>query len=156
MALETKSNLNKETIVGLQELIRINIDSVKGFNEVANETKDKTIAVIFLEIGKERANHGTELQSFVAKNSDQPVQTGSLLGTMHRTWINLRALINGNDSYLMLVEAERGEDAIKTAYENVLRATAGSAMNDVLTRQYATVKSGHDRIRGLRDQLAPM
>ena len=65
-------------------------------------------------------------------------------------------MINENDSYLMLVEAERGEDAIKQASETVLRANAGSAMNDVLTRQYATIKSGHDRIRDLRDQLAPL
>jgi uncharacterized protein (TIGR02284 family) len=55
---------------------------------------------------------------------------------------------------VVLVEAERGEDQIKRAYEDALVRTAGSAMNDVLTRQYARVKSGHDRIRDLRDHFA--
>jgi len=59
--------------------------------------------------------------------------------------------LSGGDAYAVLAEAERGEDQIKHAYEDVLQETAGSAMNDVLQSQYAIVKAGHDKIRDLRD-----
>ena len=62
--------------------------------------------------------------------------------------------MNGGDPYVILIEAERGEDHIKEAYEEVLKETAGSAMNDVLTDQYAAVKAGHDKVRDLRDSFA--
>jgi uncharacterized protein (TIGR02284 family) len=39
-------------------------------------------------------------------------------------------------------------------YEEVLKETAGSAVNDVLTRQYAKVKAGHDQVRDLRNAYA--
>ncbi len=71
---------------------------------------------------------------------------------VHRTWINVRELLTSNDANAILSEAERGEDHIKSAYETVLRNTAGSAVNDVLTRQYAQVKASHDRVKMLRDE----
>jgi uncharacterized protein (TIGR02284 family) len=52
-----------------------------------------------------------------------------------------------------LAEAERGEDHIKRAYEDVLTETAGSPMNGVLQVQYSQVKAGHDKVRDLRDAM---
>lgn len=63
----------------------------------------------------------------------------------------MRSKLNSGDAYVILIEAERGEDHIKDAYEDVLKETAGSAMNDLLQSQYAKVKAGHDKVRDLRD-----
>jgi hypothetical protein len=87
----------------------------------------------------------------MAWNGEEAVEDGSFLAAFHRAWISLRELLSGGSSYAILSEAERGEDAIKKAYEDVLIATAGNAVNDVLTRQYATVKAGHDRVREMRN-----
>jgi uncharacterized protein (TIGR02284 family) len=67
-------------------------------------------------------------------------------------WMSIREQFSSNNLYAVLAEVERGEDQIKHAYEQALRSTAGSAMNDVLTRHYTQVKSAHDRIRDLRDE----
>ena len=75
----------------------------------------------------------------------------SVAAKTHRIWINIRSEINGGDTYVILIEAERGEDHIKQAYEEVLQETAGSSMNNVLTNQYRVVKNGHDKVRDLRD-----
>lgn len=63
----------------------------------------------------------------------------------------MRGELNGGDPYVILIEAERGEDHIKEAYEDVLKETAEDAVNDVLTAQYAIVKAGHDQVRDSRD-----
>ena len=152
--METKHNLRDETIEKVQDLIQINIDSQKGFAEAADKVKDQKIATLFRQFGGERKANTTELQQIVNFNGDEPEDDGSFAATVHRAWIDVRAALNGGDASVILTEAERGEDAIKELYEEVLQETAGSAVNDVLTRQYAKVKAGHDKVRDLRDAYA--
>ena len=154
MALETKTDLNKKTVEKLQDLIRINLDSENGFSEAANDIDDNMIARMFTELGRQRASNAKELQNYVSWNGETPVVEGSFIASLHRAWLGMRNVISGGDAHAILSEAERGEDAIKHAYEEALVTTAGSPINDVLTRQYASIKAGHDRVRSLRDQLA--
>ncbi|TWT53776.1 hypothetical protein Pla22_14090 [Rubripirellula amarantea] len=151
MSLETKTDLNETTINKLQKLIRANIDSYNGFHESAEEIDDAQLTTLFKEIGDQRSAMASELQKFVEFNGKEAEDDGSVAAKTHRIWINIRSKINGGDPYVILIEAERGEDHIKAAYEEVLKETAGSAMNDLLTDQYAAVKAGHDKIRDLRD-----
>ncbi|QDT11934.1 PA2169 family four-helix-bundle protein [Planctomycetes bacterium K23_9] len=154
MALETKATLTDQTVEKLQKLIRANIDSYNGFHESAEEIDDSALTSLFKEIGDQRSAMATELQKFVEFNGKDAEDDGSVAAKTHRSWINIRAKLNGGDPYVILIEAERGEDHIKAAYEDVLKETAGSAMNDVLTEQYRHVKAGHDKIRDLRDSYA--
>ena len=151
MAIETKSNLNESTISGLQKLIRYNIDAYDGLKEAADEVKDEKTASLFRALAAERSELASELQQHVEFNAEEPVEDGSIMAAVHRTWLSVRSAINGGECYPILCEAEKGEDYIKAAYEDVLKETAGSAVNDVLTKQYAIVKAGHDRVRDLRD-----
>ena len=152
--LQSKLDLRDETVSKLQDLIQINIDSQQGFEQAAETIKDENVATLFRQIARDRNANSNELQRFVALNSETPEDDGSTLGAMHRWWLSARGALNGGDDYVVLIEAERGEDAIKHKYEDVLKETTGSPMNDVLTRQYATVKSQHDRIRDMRDARA--
>ncbi|EMI19350.1 hypothetical protein RMSM_03737 [Rhodopirellula maiorica SM1] len=151
MSLETKQTLSEATVKKLQKLIRANIDSYDGFRESAEELSDKKLATLFREIANERSALATELQNYVEWNGEEAEDDGSATAGVHRAWINVRSKLNGGDPYVILIEAERGEDHIKNAYEEVLKDTAGSAMNDVLLSQYTVVKAGHDKVRDLRD-----
>lgn len=151
---ETKTDLHKTTIDKLQKLIRANIDSYNGFHESAEEINDAKLSQLFTEIGDQRSEMATELQKFVEFNGADAEDDGSIAAKTHRIWINVRSKISGGDPHAILAEAERGEDHIKAAYEDVLKDTAGSAMNDVLSGQYRSVKAGHDKIRDLRDAYA--
>ncbi|WP_339742432.1 PA2169 family four-helix-bundle protein [uncultured Rubinisphaera sp.] len=152
MALETKHDLKEKTVEKLQKLIRANIDSYDGFREAAEEIDDKNLSALFSQIAHDRSSLATELQNYVEWNGEEAEDDGSVAASVHRTWIDIRAKLNGGDAYVILIEAERGEDHIKEAYEDVLKDTAGSAMNDVLTEQYSIVNAGHDKIRDLRDR----
>ncbi|MAT70795.1 MAG: histidine kinase [Planctomycetaceae bacterium] len=154
MAVETKYDLKESTIAKLQDLIQANIDSYNGFHESAEELADERLSKLFREIGDCRSAQATELQNYVEINNEDAQDDGSVAAKLHRVWINIRGKLNGGDAHAILAEAERGEDHIKEAYEDVLTETAGSAMNDVLTAQYAKVKEGHDKIRDLRDSYA--
>lgn len=152
--METVSNLTKESISGIQNLIEINIDSSKGFADAAEKIENGQIANFFRECGDERGRFASELKNLVRVNGRDPENSGSLKGTVHRWWMNIRGTVSGGDEHAVLAEAERGEDAIKGRYEQTLKETAGSAVNDVLQRQYASVKARHDQIRDMRDARA--
>ena len=149
--METKTDLNSITLKKIQELIQINLDSEKGFNEASHKIDNKSIATMFVELGRQRRDNALELEKIMTWNGRTPVEDGSYLGSFHRAWLNLRGMLSGGNVHAILSEAERGEDAIKKAYEEILIETAGSAVNDVLSRQYAIVKAGHDRVRDMRD-----
>lgn len=153
MNLPNTANMSDETVEKLSELIQINRDSVEGF-ETAIEAADGDAKVIslFESVKAERQGFASELAGFVQLNDGDDEPGGSLKGMAHRWWIKAHAAFASDDALAVLKDAEAGEDEIKEKYEDVIKETAGSPVNDVLLRQYAVVKKGHDRVRDLRDQ----
>ena len=71
---------------------------------------------------------------------------------MHRAWINLKAAVTSGDDHAILAECERGEDSAVSEYKKAIEeSTLSAPIRDTISRQYADVKSAHDRIRELRD-----
>jgi uncharacterized protein (TIGR02284 family) len=152
MALETKTHLDETTIKELQGLARVNVDSADGFRFVAKHVNNLTLEQAFLRIADQREMQAQELADFIQWNGKETMVEGSFAAMLHRTWISIREKLTSDNVYVMLAEAERGEDQIKEAYESAILRTAGSAMNDVLLRQLTEVKANHDFIRDLRDE----
>ncbi|MDX9911012.1 MAG: PA2169 family four-helix-bundle protein [Phycisphaerales bacterium] len=154
MNLETTTTLSRETLDGVQSLITANIDSGKGFASAAEQIENKDIASYFRRCGMRREAFANELQRIVGVNGETPTTSGSVTGTARRWWLDLRGTIQNGDEHAVLAEAERAEDAAKARYEKVLKHTAGSPLNELLHRQYASVKQDHDTIRDMRDARA--
>lgn len=149
--METKLNLESQTIDALQELIRANIDSHEVLQEAAESVDHDAMKTLFRRISESRSDHAEELQRFVQLNGEEPTDDGSAKGSARKLWMKVRAGINAGDPKAVLVNAESAEDVIKDKYETLLIETAGSAMNDVLMRQFRDVKRHHDLVRDLRD-----
>ncbi|MEZ4272194.1 MAG: PA2169 family four-helix-bundle protein [Myxococcota bacterium] len=152
--METKTDLRDETVEKLQNLIQLNIDSKEGFTAASEKVNDDTISSVFRRLASERDDNIRTLKNYVSLNNEQPKKSGTIKGSAHRMWMGARAAINKGDPHVILVEAEKGEDEIKHAYEDVLRDIPGSALNDVLLGQFRKVKVGHDHVRALRDNRA--
>ncbi len=152
--METITNLDKDTIGGVKSLIEINIDSSKGFQSAAEKIENADIAGYFRQCSARRAQFAEQLKRVVDVNGVNAPDSGTAKGAIHRWWLDLRGTIQNGDEHAVLAEAERGEDAIKGEYESVLKKTAGSPLNAVLTDQYAAVKEAHDTIRDMRDARA--
>ncbi|MEQ8316297.1 MAG: PA2169 family four-helix-bundle protein [Phycisphaerales bacterium] len=149
--METITNLDKDTVDGIKSLIEINIDSSKGFETAAENIENADIAGYFHQCSTRRAQFADQLKRVVDVNNADAPESGTATGSIHRWWLSLRGTIQNGDEHAVLAEAERGEDSIKGTYEDVLKKTAGSPLNAVLTDQYASVKETHDTIRDMRD-----
>lgn len=148
---ETKATLPNETVNKLAQLVQINRDSASGFQEAAEAINDKSLASDFRVWAVDRTRQADELNALVEVNDGQASDDRSWSAAAHQAWLKFRSVVSGGDAYAVLAEAERGEDAIKEKYEDVLKEVAGSAATDLLQRQYASVKAVHDRVRDLRD-----
>jgi uncharacterized protein (TIGR02284 family) len=149
LTTETTRNLPAQTLDKLQDLLRVNIDSENGLRDAAEQVEDVALRRIFRQFADERQSNAAELKQFVEFNGETPVEDGSMLAMLHRTWMDLKAALSSNDAKAVLQEAERGEGHIKHMYEDILTETAGSAVHDVLQHQYVKVKAAHDVVRDL-------
>ena len=152
--METITNLDKDTIGDVKSIIEINVDSSKGFESAAENIENDDIAGYFRQCSARRAQFAEQLRRVVDVNSDYALDSGSAKGVIHRWWLNLRGTVQNGDEHAILAEAERGEDSIEDEYEKMLKKTAGSPLNAMLTDQYTSVKETHDTIREMRDARA--
>lgn len=142
------------TIALLNDLIEINNDRIAGFEKALADINDENIDLkqIFQDYSQQSRVFSQELTALVAARAGEPETGNSVAGTLHRAWIDVKALFGGSDRESILSEAERGEDAIKKAYKTALTdgGLTGEAL-DVVTRQSADIQSAHDSIKALRD-----
>lgn len=138
----------------LEKLVDVLRDSHKGFLELEKHLQDESARTYFLKESQHRASFAAELENVLHHHGVADVeQHGSVAGTVHRAWGELKAKLGGGDHALLAV-AESGEDAIKKAYKEALEETLPSDVRDVLTTQAAHIQTGHDTVKALRDSKA--
>ncbi|MEO0530809.1 MAG: PA2169 family four-helix-bundle protein [Planctomycetota bacterium] len=143
--------LSDTTLAKLRELRQFNVDSAKGFNECADLVSNDRVKSAFTEIAKTRLENADQLATQIEWNGESEAEDGSYLAAFHRVWIKVREACSSDSVETVLIEAERGEDEIKEAYEDALKEACDSPVCDLIKTQYETVKATHDRVRNLRD-----
>lgn len=145
---------NKQSLDILNDLIEINNDRVAGFEKAIADIKDENVDLktIFQEYTAQSRKFSQELTAIVGANAEKAETGTSVAGGLHRAWIDVKSLFGGNDRKSILNEAERGEDAIKKAYNDALDSEQLSidAYNTV-SSQADKIQRAHDQIKALRD-----
>lgn len=138
----------------LNELIELNNDRIAGFEKVLSDIDDANVDLkeLFQEYATQSRRFSQELTAIVAARAGEPETGNSVAGTLHRAWIDVKALFGGRDRESILSEAERGEDAIKKAYQTAIAegGLAGEALEKV-TEQARSINKAHDTVKALRD-----
>lgn len=146
---------NQEKTVGvLNDLIEINNDRADGFEKASGDLEEQNIdlKVIFDRLASESRKNVIELAGLVGGYGNKPESGNTIMGSLHRTWIDIKASFGGDDRLSILEECERGEDAIKKSYKDALQENdLGSDVRTVLLSQQDGVNAGHDAMKALRD-----
>jgi uncharacterized protein (TIGR02284 family) len=98
------------------------------------------------------AEGANELQEQVRLLGGDPDKYSSVAGTLHRAWVDIKAVITGKDEQAVLEECERGEDVAKKTYEEALAKGLPDNIRSIVQRQYLGVVENHDRVRDLRNR----
>jgi uncharacterized protein (TIGR02284 family) len=143
--------MSEQSISVLNNLIQVNKDTEEGFRTAAENVEDTNLKKIFLTKANTYQLAVTSLQGHVAKMNGEYEENGTLLGSIHRGWINIKGALTGKDSHAILVECEKGEDIVKAAYTKALEQNLQQNVRSLIHGQYETVIKDHDQIRDLRD-----
>ena len=143
---------NEKAISVLNNLIETCKDGELGFKTAAEGLKSADIKAKFLEYSRQRGEMVRELQAEVRRLGGDPEKSGSMSGSLHRGWLDIKSVITGKDDHAIVAEAERGEDVAKSTYESALKEMLPGALQTVVHQQAAKVRQAHDHVRDLRDR----
>lgn len=139
----------------LNDLIRINHDRVVGYEKAVEELKDEDadLKALFRRYIGESREYAQELTTEVTRLGGDPADGTTNSGKIYRVWMDLKSAITGKDRKTILDNCEYGEDAAQKAYDLALNADVDlePSLRDLVVRQKATLKVGHDEVKRLRD-----
>jgi uncharacterized protein (TIGR02284 family) len=145
----------KEIIEVLNDLVMINNDRIRGYEEAVKELKedDQDLKSLFDHLIVESQQIKSDLiQEIQVLHGDVENKTTEM-GKIYRGWAGLKAIFTGDSRHAILSNCEFGEDAAQKAYNKALETEKMPAfLRELLSNQQATLKVSHDEIRDLRNQ----
>lgn len=135
----------------LNDLIAITFDSVDGYAEAAKNSESNAHIAMFNARTVERRAVIATLRSEVTRLGGKPEEDGTMMGSAHRVFLNLKAAVTGRDDGAIIAEVEQGEDHIKAKFEHAMADTELSpAVIHMIRDCYTSIKQGHDQMRDLK------
>jgi uncharacterized protein (TIGR02284 family) len=144
---------HERNIEVLNSLIQTTIDSVDGYERAAEVADDAALSDLFRQFASDRRDALATLRNQVERLGGDPEDDGSMLAAAHRTFLNLRRYVQV-DRKAAIMEVERGEDFIKTKYEEAIDdSDISEDVRDTISDCYDTVLRGHDAASDLKRAL---
>ena len=149
------TDINKESIKVLNDLIETSKDGQEGFKTCAEDIKHPELKALFAKRSADCATAAAELQAEVRNLGGDPETSTSVAGDLHRRWVDVKSMFTGKDEEAVLNEAERGEDHALKAYKEAIETINKHnlvGIRDLVERQYHGVQRNHDQVKALRNQ----
>src|SRR6476469_6814895 len=127
---------NDDVVDELNTLIETGKDGEYGFRTCAEHVKSTQLRQVFTSRADECRQGATELQALVTRLGGKADTSSSVSGTLHRGWVNLKAMLSGDSDQAALNECERGEDAALARYRDAIKEALPSDIAAVVQRQY--------------------
>lgn len=134
----------------LNHLIEVSKDDELSCSSGAREVNDPQLRDILTGAAQSCRSSVQELQKLVSSLGGQPHDRGSMNGTLHRGWMEIRHLITPNDDDVVLKMCEREEDMARRAYQTTLQKDLPAEIRAVVQRQYENIELHRERIHAMR------
>lgn len=139
----------KDVASTLNRLIQTCRDGEEGFRVAADGVKDTQLRTLFRDLSAQRAQFAIELEGEVVRLGEVPATQGSVMGALHRGWMNVKTAVTGTDDAAIVSECERGEDSAVAAYRDALDTELPASTQMLVARQFSFVQAAHDRVRAI-------
>ena len=138
----------------LNSLIATTIDSIDGYEESAKAVDTGRFAELFRARANERRQVAGQFRGEVTRLGGNPEDDGTLLAGAHRVFLDLKAAVATRDDEAVIAEVERGEDHIKSKFEEALKDDKLSPETRAAVESaFQSVKTGHDQMSALKQGI---
>lgn len=136
----------------LNGLLERTYDAEKGFHNAAENTNNASLKQYFTKKAEQRKSFGHDLKNEIRSFGQEVDKGGSVEGTLHRTWMDLKSTFSSNDEEAMLEEAITGEKkAIDDYKEAINENDIPSSTKNLLEQQVSKIESGLATVKTLED-----
>lgn len=142
----------------LEELVETLEDGREGFRKAAEKLDEDgypDLARRMTQYSDQRARLSAELREIALTEGVEIEDEGTVAAAVHRGWMSIADAVTGDDPHAVLAVAESGEDHAVSEFEKALQNDELPAdWRPVIAAHAEAVKSAHDEVRALRDQVA--
>lgn len=149
---EADHKIHDEIVDNLQDLLEKNYDAEKGFTKAMKDAKNENLKQFLKKQAAQRGRFATELTQELRNLNEEPKESGSFTGDLHRTWIDIKSAVVGNEDEAVLEECIRGEKASAEEYEEKLQNyNFPPQISNVLQKQSSEIHQTLSRVKRLED-----
>lgn len=149
---EAKEHNHEKLVDNLQELLEKNLDAEKGFTKAMKDAENPRLKSFLQQQAVQRGRFTTELSQEIRNLNEEPKDSGSFTGDLHRTWIDIKSALSGNDDEAVLEECIRGEKASWDEYQDKLKEeNFPPHISTVIQKQASEIHSTLNRVKTLED-----
>ncbi|WP_044403715.1 PA2169 family four-helix-bundle protein [Lacinutrix sp. Hel_I_90] len=146
------STYTEEVGKKLNELLERTYDAEKGYKKAAENVDHAGLKKYFSKQAQQRYDFGHELKEEIKSFGQEVDKGGSLTGSAHRAWMDIKAMFSNENEESMLEESIRGEKAAIDDYGDVLEdASLPMSTKNVLVKQKGKIETSLSRIKRLED-----
>lgn len=117
---EARKDSNENLVNNLQGLLEKNYGAEKGFKNAITNTKNEHLKEFLKNQSAKHHQFATELDQEIRSLNETPRESGSTTGSLHRTWIDIKSSVSGDNDEAVLEECIRGEKASEEEYRETI------------------------------------
>ncbi|SRX55225.1 PA2169 family four-helix-bundle protein [Aequorivita sp. CIP111184] len=149
---KAKEHNHDKLVDNLQELLEKNYDAQKGFTKAMEDAKNPRLKTFLQQQAAQRSRFTNELTQEIRNLNEQPKDSGSITGDLHRTWIDIKSAVSGNEDEAVLEECIRGEKASWDEYSNKLeKENFPPNISSVIQKQASEIHNTLSKVKTLED-----
>jgi uncharacterized protein (TIGR02284 family) len=135
--------------LALAEIVRVCEDGERGYRAAGYGVAKPGYQLLFARYAAERARFARTIDEAVRMVGLDSPDEGSVLGSLHRGWLNAVSIIARGSPKTVLRQCQRGEDAALKTYRAALRAELPADVREVIQEQYEAIKKARAEIASL-------
>ncbi len=134
----------------IREILEKNRDAQKGFEKASENADGIELRTYFQHKANKRREFNERLVSEILLTYEDFDRSGSFTGTIHRTWMDIKALFSADSDEWMLEESIRGDKASIEEYNDVLEYSyLPTGLRSLLAQQRDEIQKDISRNKSL-------
>lgn len=146
---------NKEISKKVNGLIEKNNDAYKGFKQASENAESTSLRDFLMSQASQRKEFANNLSSELKTYNPEfeADEDGSATGSLHRTWMNVKAALSVDDDESILEECIRGDKASVDEYKDFLKDhnAVHSGISNSVNQQLHAIEETLSRVKRLED-----
>ncbi len=143
---------HEEIVNVLQELLQKNFDAEAGYKQVMIKAENGALKNWLQQKAQQRHLFATQLDCMIREMNATPAEDGTILGSAHRAWIDIKTTLSTNTDQALLEECIRGEKASVEEYQKQLdNLDKYPGVKELIYGQYTTIKTALSTVKTLED-----